>query len=70
MKYTEILLQPNAAAKSVMAPDPIDTGDTAWLLAAAALVSLMVPSLAIFYGGLGEVFRFASPLYIVVHRMR
>jgi len=30
----------------------IDTGDTAWLLASAALVLLMVPGLALFYGGM------------------
>jgi Amt family ammonium transporter len=31
---------------------PIDTGDTAWLLISAALVWLMVPGLALFYGGM------------------
>jgi Amt family ammonium transporter len=30
----------------------VDTGDTAWLLASAALVLLMTPGLAFFYGGL------------------
>ena len=30
----------------------IDTGDTAWILASAALVMLMTPGLALFYGGL------------------
>jgi Amt family ammonium transporter len=30
----------------------IDTGDTAWLLGATALVLLMVPGLALFYGGM------------------
>ncbi|GHF04298.1 ammonium transporter [Amycolatopsis deserti] len=30
----------------------IDTGDTAWLLASAALVMLMTPGLALFYGGM------------------
>ncbi len=29
-----------------------DTGDTAWLLAASALVLLMAPGLALFYGGM------------------
>ena len=32
--------------------DAIDTGDTAWLLASAALVMFMTPGLAFFYGGL------------------
>src|SRR6476661_4182379 len=30
----------------------MDTGDTAWLLASAALVLLMTPGLALFYGGM------------------
>ena len=30
----------------------IDSGDTAWVLAASALVLLMTPGLAFFYGGL------------------
>ena len=30
----------------------IDSGDTAWLLAASALVLLMAPGLALFYGGM------------------
>lgn len=32
----------------------IDTGDTAWVLAAAALVLFMTPGLAFFYGGLSR----------------
>src|SRR4051795_7857883 len=32
--------------------DRIDTGDTAWMLAASALVLLMAPGLALFYGGM------------------
>ena len=30
----------------------MDTGDTAWVLASSALVLLMTPGLAFFYGGL------------------
>lgn len=30
----------------------MDTGDTAWMLVASALVLLMTPGLAFFYGGL------------------
>ncbi|MDO8131147.1 MAG: ammonia channel protein, partial [Candidatus Brocadiales bacterium] len=29
----------------------IDTGDNAWLLASSALVLIMTPGLALFYGG-------------------
>src|SRR5690349_20167669 len=32
-----------------------DTGDTAWILASAALVLLMTPGLAFFYGGMVRV---------------
>ncbi|MFA6568051.1 MAG: ammonium transporter [Victivallales bacterium] len=34
------------------APPAVNSGDTAWLLASAALVMLMTPGLAFFYGGL------------------
>lgn len=34
------------------AANPIDTGDTSWLLVSSALVLLMTPGLAFFYGGL------------------
>jgi Amt family ammonium transporter len=40
-----------AAATSPGKPD-IDTGSTAWMLTSAALVLLMVPGLALFYGGM------------------
>ena len=30
----------------------MDTGDTAWVLTSAALVLLMTPGLALFYGGM------------------
>ncbi len=33
-------------------PQPVDTGTTAWMLTSTALVLLMVPGLAMFYGGL------------------
>jgi ammonium transporter, Amt family len=40
----------------ILAADPVtlDTGDTAWLLASSALVLLMTPGLAFFYGGLNR----------------
>ncbi|BCY13990.1 ammonium transporter [Actinoplanes sp. L3-i22] len=33
-------------------PDRLNSGDTAWLLVSAALVLLMIPGLALFYGGM------------------
>jgi len=33
-------------------PPVADSGDTAWMLAATALVMIMLPGLALFYGGL------------------
>ncbi|MBI3804249.1 MAG: ammonium transporter [Nitrospirae bacterium] len=40
------------AAPDAAAPPKVDTGDTAWLLASSALVLLMTPGLALFYGGM------------------
>ncbi|MCS6777571.1 MAG: ammonium transporter [Chloroherpetonaceae bacterium] len=40
-----------ATAEAAAAPK-IDTGDTAWLLVSTALVMLMTPGLALFYGGM------------------
>ncbi len=40
------------AAAPAAAQDDLDTGDTAWMLTASALVLLMTPGLAFFYGGL------------------
>ncbi len=41
-----------AAPPGTPAPPKIDTGDTAWMLVSSALVLLMTPGLAFFYGGL------------------
>lgn len=41
-----------AAVTAVTAPPKVDTGDTAWVLISAALVMLMTPGLALFYGGM------------------
>ena len=40
------------AAFAQTATPKMDSGDTAWMLASAALVLLMTPGLAFFYGGL------------------
>ncbi|MEM5790192.1 MAG: ammonium transporter, partial [Syntrophobacteraceae bacterium] len=40
------------AAPAEPAPAKIDAGDTAWILACAALVMLMTPALGLFYGGM------------------
>ena len=42
-----------AIAQDTPAPPPVDSGDTAWVLASSALVLMMtLPGLALFYGGL------------------
>jgi Amt family ammonium transporter len=41
-----------AAPAAVAAAPKIDTGDTAWVLMSTALVMIMTPGLAFFYGGL------------------
>src|SRR6266446_6032644 len=43
--------EPNAAAAAKDAPK-LDSGDTAWMLVSTGLVLLMVPGLALFYGGM------------------
>jgi ammonium transporter, Amt family len=40
------------AAVDAVAKSPIDSGDTTWMLVCSALVLLMTPGLAFFYGGL------------------
>ncbi len=46
---------PAASATSAPAAPKIDTGDTAWMTVATALVMLMsIPGLALFYGGLAK----------------
>ena len=43
---------PAAPAEPMAEPSEIDSGDTAWLLVSSALVLLMTPGLALFYGGM------------------
>ena len=44
-----------AAAAPAPAPNKLDTGDTAWMIVATALVMLMtLPGLALFYGGMSK----------------
>ena len=40
------------AAPPIAAGDPVNSGDTAWLLTATCLVLLMTPGLSFFYGGM------------------
>ena len=49
---TFALLGMPAAASAQAAPPAINPADTAWMLVATALVLLMTPALAFFYGGL------------------
>jgi Amt family ammonium transporter len=44
--------QPSAPAAAAAVKPAVDSGDTAWVLISAALVMLMTPGLAFFYGGL------------------
>ena len=45
-------IQPVEAAHAAVTASKIDTGDTAWILISTALVMLMTPGLALFYGGM------------------
>src|SRR5437879_5123733 len=42
----------HVASRAAAAAPKIDSGDTAWVLVSAALVTLMTPALGFFYGGL------------------
>ncbi len=42
----------DAMSQAAQAKPVVDTGDTAWILASAALVMVMTPSLGFFYGGM------------------
>ena len=48
--------------------DKLNTGDTAWVLASAALVLLMTPGLGFFYGGFGALQEYAQHLVDVLWR--
>ena len=39
-------------AQTALTPPKVDTGDTSWILISTALVMLMTPGLALFYGGM------------------
>ncbi len=54
VKFSLLLLTFLLISNPALAADgaPIDTGTTAWMLVSTALVLLMVPGLAMFYGGL------------------
>src|SRR6266850_4030293 len=45
---------PGMALGATGDPPVADSGDTAWMLAATALVMIMLPGLALFYGGLAR----------------
>ena len=45
-------VQPAVVAHAAVITSKIDTGDTAWMLISTALVMLMTPGLALFYGGM------------------
>ncbi len=47
-----VFAEDNAVQQPLQVVSKIDTGDTAWVLMSAALVMLMTPGLAFFYGGL------------------
>jgi len=48
----ELSLQTAQVVPAAAASAKIDTGDTAWILVSTALVMLMTPGLALFYGGM------------------
>jgi len=48
-----LILTTGAAFAAAAPPDPLNSGDTAWMLTSSALVLMMtIPGLALFYGGM------------------
>ena len=48
-----LILMTGAASAAAAPPDPLNAGDTAWMLTSSALVLMMtIPGLALFYGGM------------------
>ncbi len=48
-----LMLSSGAALAAAAHPDPLNSGDTAWMLTSSALVLMMtIPGLALFYGGM------------------
>lgn len=47
-----VLVLVGPSAQPITTDSKIDTGDTAWLLVSTALVLIMTPGLAFFYGGM------------------
>ena len=48
-----LLATGGAAFAAAPPPDPLNSGDTAWMITSSALVLLMtIPGLALFYGGM------------------
>src|SRR5215469_9544024 len=48
-----LLATGGSALAAAPPPDPLNSGDTAWMLTSSALVLLMtIPGLALFYGGM------------------
>ncbi len=49
----EVPVAPSAVEQAATTPAPtVDSGDTSWVLISSALVMLMTPGLALFYGGM------------------
>ncbi|MBO1223868.1 MAG: ammonium transporter [Candidatus Scalindua sediminis] len=53
------------ASSTAWAQDGLDTGDNAWILASSALVLLMTPGLAFFYGGMSSVKNINNMIFMV-----
>jgi Amt family ammonium transporter len=53
----------SAISSATPTPPPISAGDTAWVLISAALVMLMTPGLAYFYGGMVQSKNVVSTLF-------
>ncbi|MGR3175656.1 MAG: ammonium transporter [Candidatus Scalindua sp.] len=53
------------SSQMAWAEDVVDTGDNAWILTSSALVLLMTPGLAFFYGGMSSVKNINNMIFMV-----
>jgi Amt family ammonium transporter len=62
-RIAALVLAVTASQFAFAAAGTLDTGDTAWVLTSAALVLLMTPGLALFYGGMVRTKNALSTMY-------
>lgn len=53
-----------ASSDTSSTPNPINDGDTAWMMTSTALVYLMTPGVGFFYGGMVDTKNIVNQLFL------